>query len=77
VPLAAAVVVNEIQSGSDVSMLTTVKPCNVVWAVKAFCAVPPVVIVPEQAVAVTLGAGDVLPMLLVPAGVGAVMSLWS
>ena len=52
--LAAAVVVKLIHSGSVVSSFRIVKPCNVVCAVKALTAVPPVVTVPEQSLGVTL-----------------------
>lgn len=54
--LAAAVVVNDIHITSDVLVLTIVNPRNLVWAVKAFTAVPPVATVPEQSVSVTLSS---------------------
>ena len=52
--LAVAVPVNEIHMTSVVSRLRTVKPCSVVCAVKALCAVPPVEMEPEQSVRLTL-----------------------
>ena len=66
--LAAAVVVKLIHITSAVFVLTIVKPCNVVCAVKALTAVPPVVTVPEQSVAVTFVGSCVVPIELVPAG---------
>lgn len=59
-PFAAAVPVKLIQSTSAVSMLDMVNPCRPACAVKAFCAVAPVVIVPEQFVAVTFTEPAVL-----------------
>jgi hypothetical protein len=57
---AAAVVVRENQRASpepaEASIFVKVNPCSVVCAAISVCAVPPVVMVPEQSVGVTLVA---------------------